>query len=125
MSTPTKPTNGTTKAKERLLRHHPFLRSLAEGDSGWWNYSMANLTEDQLQVLRDVARNFLVGNVLSDIPEEELRLLEGHKHELLTLARKRTSAKKARRVIKQVGRGIFGILIPTLVSLLSHVLARG
>lgn len=109
----------TNTAKKRLCDHAPFFKLLLNADPKSWNYILGNLTDSQIEALRDLVRNFLASRV--PVSAEELRELKPKKrilHQFLS-----SGSKVRRRVlVKQVGSGVFSILIPALASLVGSLI---
>ena len=104
------------------MRHLPLIQLLAQKeDNQLWNYILENLTTEQVTLLQDIVRNVLRGNIpLANHKKEELF----KKRNILRTFGKERCLKKKRVQIKQIGRGIFSILIPALASLVGGLISR-
>jgi hypothetical protein len=106
-------------AKTRLRDHAPFIKCLLSANPELWNYTFNNLTDDQIEVLQDIVRNFLCNNI--QVTNGELRDLKPKRK---LLHRFKRAGKLRRRVlVKQVGKGVFSILIPALASLAGSLIS--
>jgi hypothetical protein len=110
-----------TSAKKRLSEHAPFFQLLLDADPHRWNYILDHLTDSQIEALRDLVRNFLATRV--PVSSGELRELKA-KRKLLHQFSKAGSRLRRRVLVKQVGKGVFSILIPALASLVGALISR-
>ena len=111
----------TTSAKKRLCEHAPFFKLLLDADPQRWNYILEHLTDSQIEALRDLVRNFLATRV--PVSSGELRELKT-KQNILRQFSKAGSKLRRRVLVKQVGKGVFSILIPALASLVGSLISR-
>ena len=108
-----------SKANRRLRTHLPLVQHLVQAGPSFWSYAFQHLTNDQILFLQDIVRNFLRGNV--PVSEREIRELSLKKKPLRSFGGAKSFARR-RVLIKQVGGGIFGVLIPAVASLIGSLL---
>jgi GMP synthase PP-ATPase subunit len=107
-------------SKVRLRIHAPLIHSLSTSqDPETLCYLLKHLNTSQLSVVTDLVRNFLNGNI--PVSTQELKHLKSKKRILYRLASAKHPREK-RKFIKQVGTGVFSILIPALASILFNIL---
>ena len=115
-----KRSSSTSSPKKRLAQHLPLINCLLNADPAFWTYIFNHLTNDQLIFLQDIARNFLSGNI--PVSRGEVRYIASKKKSIRSLVRA-SSHPRRRVLVKQIGGGIFGILIPALASLFGALLS--
>ncbi len=105
------------KPVERLHAHLPFVQILASAPNPrTLEYFLTQLNDNQLLLLQDIVRNFLHGNI--SVSSGEIKSLKRYKNLLRRLISPKVSRNSQRKLIKQVGSGVFSILLPALASLL-------
>ncbi len=110
--------NNNTAALQRLHNHLPLIHTLAKSrDPQTLHYFLNQLTDEQVTVLSDIVRNFLAGNI--KVSKGELKHLKQFKNRLREFANPSSRSVKKRKFVKQIGGGIFSILIPAIVSLIA------
>lgn len=118
-------TNGKRKlnaTQRRIQNEVDFLSLLCKSNEAERSYLIHQLTPNQMQVLIDILRNGIRGNLpLSVTQISHLKPWKRHVHALISSG---AVKKKKRRILRQFGKGIFSILIPTVASLLGSLLIR-
>jgi hypothetical protein len=103
-----------------LRAHAPLIKCLLKADPELWNYTFKNLTDDQLEVLQDIVRNFLCNHI--HVSKSEIKEL---KPKRFLLHQFQKAGKLQRRVIaNQIGSGVFSILLPALAGLVGSLFSQ-
>jgi hypothetical protein len=99
-----------------LKRNKHFLKQLPKVYYKYGNCKTCKkISVQQMKCLREIFHNLLLGNI--PITRRIYDQLQPFKKQLKTLSKKKSGLKKKRKVLKQVGGGVFPVLFASILPL--------
>jgi hypothetical protein len=106
----------TKKPSVILKRNKRFLKKLPKVFYKYGNCKTCKkISPQQMKCLREVFHNLLLGNI--PITRKIFDQLRPFKKQLKTLSKKKSPLRKKRKVLNQIGGGIFPILFASILPL--------
>ena len=106
---------------QRLKRNYHALRLLEGGDAQLRKAVISASSDDLVKSLSELALNTLAGNI--ELSQWQKRKLAPHRKQVRLLAKKSSSTKTKRNLLKQKG-GFIPLLIAPAVSLLASLVGK-
>ena len=108
-------------AIRRMRVHKDFIKLLAIKPRAY-KPIIASCNDDAVSCLCDIMYNVRLGSV--PLPRAKLLKLKKYRHVLKKITSPRTSLPTRRRQLIQHGGGLFSIVIPAVIGLISTLLSK-
>lgn len=106
----------------RLKRNITIIKSLDSLTPKQFKAVIEHSDKDLIYCLSNVIHNVTTGKI--PVKQSTLKKLRKYKKELYKLCEKRLSLKQRKKILVQKGRGIFSILLPTIIGTLVSLISR-
>lgn len=110
--------------KQRLFHFQPILKELTKSRKGSKTRAiLESATPCFIRLLSEIGSNILKGNI--ELSEDQTRRLKPHKRLLLLTSKPHLSLKRKKEALIAKNGGFLNIVLPTLISAISALLAGG
>ncbi len=107
---------------KRIAKHHKFLEYYLEADNKRQKSLIQSASKDQVNCLCEIALNVVNRNI--PIHPSTKRVLSDHKKAICTIADKKVSIGKRKKILVQKGGAILPLLLSTVLPLIAQALFK-